>query len=263
MIQSVFNSLISSNTLILEETKTKVRDSIEVDFKAQIEQQLPNQETINSILKSQTITTTEDLQKIEAKFNQLKSRTNFTLQKVDTKINQLQQIKGKISKIDNNFDKLSEITEVANQFVPTLNIIISSAPSILAVFTGLLSNALAEKKISDGLDLAKSKIKELSSIIKSLDTIQPFILNQTSAINNQVNPKIQENLNYIDIIFLQLIAQYSGLLDPATENENTPAIPQFNDPSEILNNLENSNKEKFFIYIKGPKDNTGYKIIKK
>ena len=34
MIQSVFNSLISSNTLILEETKTKVRDSIEVDFKA-------------------------------------------------------------------------------------------------------------------------------------------------------------------------------------------------------------------------------------
>jgi len=273
MIQSAFNSLISSNTLLLEEAKTKVRDSVEAEFKSQIQQQLPSQETINSILKSQTITTTEDLQKIEAKFNQLKSRTNFILQKVDTKISQLQQIKGKVSKIDDNFSKLNEVTEIANQFVPTLNIIITAAPTILAFFTGLFANALAEKKIEDGLDLAKSKIKELKSVTDSVTGVKIFIDKQTSTINSQVNPaieilerlksKIQENLNYIDTIFLQIIAQYSGLLDPATENENTPAIPQFNNPSEILNNLENSNKEKFFIYIKGPKDNTGYKIIKK
>tara|TARA_R110000787_G_scaffold113033_3_gene222051 strand:+ start:1155 stop:1976 length:822 start_codon:yes stop_codon:yes gene_type:complete len=273
MIQSAFNSLVSSNTLLLEEAKTKVRDSVEADFKSQIEQQLPNQETINSILGSQDITTTEDLQKVEAKFNQLKFKTNSILQKVDNKISQLQQIKGKISKINNNFDKLSEATEVANKFVPTLNIIIAVAPNILAFFTGLLANALAEKKIEDGLDLAKSKIKELSSVIASLNSIQPFILKQTSDINKQVDPaieilerlkaKIQENLNYIDTIFLQIIAQYSGLLDPATESEDTPPSPQFNNPSEILNNLENSNKEKFFIYINSLKGNTGYEIIKK
>ena len=273
MIQSAFNSLVSSNTLLLEEAKTKVRDSVEAEFKSQIEQQLPNQETINSILGSQDIATTEDLQKVEAKFNQLKSKTNFILQKVDNKINQLQQIKGKVSKINNNFDKLSEVTEVANKFVPTLNIIITAAPNLLAFFTGLLSNALAEKKISDGLDLAKSKIKELKSVTDSVTGVKTFIDKQTSTINNQVDPaieilerlksKIQENLNYIDTLFLQIIAQYSGLLDPATENENTLPSPQFNNPSEILNNLENSNKEKFFIYIKGLKGNTGYEIIKK
>ena len=273
MIQSAFNSLVSSNTLLLEEAKTKVRDSVEAEFKSQIEQELSNPENIKAILGSQDIATTEDLQKVEAKFNQLKFKTNSILQKVNNKINQLQQIKGKISKINNNFDKLSEVTEVANKFVPTLNIIITAAPNILAFFTGIFSNALAEKKISDGLDLAKSKIKELSSVIISLNSIQPFISKQTSDISKQVDPaievlerlkaKIQENLNYIDTLFLQIIAQYSGLLDPATESEDTPPSPPFNNPSEILNNLENSNKEKFFIYINSLKGNTGYEIIKK
>ena len=54
MIQSAFNSLVSSNALLLEEAKTKVRDSVEAEFKSQIEQQLPNQETINSNLAIQT-----------------------------------------------------------------------------------------------------------------------------------------------------------------------------------------------------------------
>ena len=273
MIQSAFNSLVSSNTLLLEEAKTKVRDSVEADFKSQIEQQLPNQETINSILGSQDISTPEDLQKVEAKFNQLKYKTNSILQKVDNKISQLQQIKGKVSKINNNFSKLDEATEIANDFLPLLNIIITAAPAILAIFTGLLANALAEKKIEDGLDLAKSKIKELSSVVASIVGVKTFIDKQTSTISNQVDPaieilemlkdKIQENLNYIDTLFLQIIAQYSGLLDPATESGDTPPSPQFNNPGEILANLENSNKEKFFQYLKDIEGNTGYKIIKK
>ena len=273
MIQSAFNSLVSSNTLLLEEAKTKVRDSVEAEFKSQIEQELSNPENIKAILGSQDIATTEDLQKVEAKFNQLKFKTNSILQKVDNKISQLQQIKGKVSKISNNFSKLDEATKVANDFLPTLDIIITAAPAILAFFTGLLANALAEKKIEDGLDLAKSKIKELKTVVVAIVGVKTFIDGQTSTISKQVDPaieilerlkaKIQENLNYIDTLFLQIIAQYSGLLDPATESEDTPPSPQFKNPSEILNNLENSNKEKFFIYINSLKGNTGYEIIKK
>jgi len=273
MIQSSFNSLISSNALLLEEAKTKVRDSVEAEFKSQIEQELSNPENIKAILGSQDIATTEDLQKVEAKFNQLKFKTNSILQKVDNKISQLQQIKDKVSKISNNFSKLDEATKVANDFLPILDTIITAAPAILAFFTGLLANALAEKKIEDGLDLAKSKIKELKSVTDSVTGVKTFIDKQTSGINKQVDPaieilerlkaKIQENLNYIDTIFLQIIAQYSGLLDPATETEDNPPSPQFNDPEEILNNVENSNKEKFFIYINSLKGNTGYEIIKK
>ena len=88
MIQSAFNSLVSSNTLLLEEAKTKVRDSVEAEFKSQIEQELSNPENIKAILGSQDIATTEDLQKVEAKFNQLKFKTNSILQKVDNKISQ-------------------------------------------------------------------------------------------------------------------------------------------------------------------------------
>lgn len=273
MIQSSFNSLVSSNALLLEEAKTKVRDSVEAEFKSQIEQELSNPENIKAILGSQDIATNEDLQKVEAKFIQLKAKTNFILQKVDNKINQLQQIKSKVSKIDNNFSKLDEATKIANDFLPILNIIITAAPGILGFFTGLFSNALAEKKVSDGLDKATSKIEELSSVVKSIVGVKTFIDKQTSDISKQVDPaieilerlkaKIQENLNYIDTIFLQIIAQYSGLLDPATETEENPPSPQFDNPEEILNNVENSNKEKFFIYTNGFRGNTGYKIIKK
>jgi len=55
MIQTAFNSLVSSNTLLLEEAKTKVRDSVEKEFKTRIQQELSNPETIKNILESQNI----------------------------------------------------------------------------------------------------------------------------------------------------------------------------------------------------------------
>lgn len=273
MIQTAFNSLISSNTLLLEEAKSKVRDSVEKEFKTRIEQELSNPEAIQNILKSQSIKTIEDLQLVEAKFNQLKAKCNFLKNSVDSKIDQINAIKSKVNKIDGNFSKLDDVIQIANEFLPILNIIITSATTALGFFTGLLSNALAEKKINDGLEIAKGKIAEFNSVLAALNGIKSYIDSQTNTINDQIDPAlnilnqlkltVEQNCNYIDTIFLQTIAKYSELLDSDTENPSDPPTPQFDNPEEILNNLENSNKDKFFVYLKDNKDNTGYKIIKR
>lgn len=273
MIQAAFNSLISSNTLSLEEAKGQIRDSGEKEFKSKIQQKLPTPASVKSQLQSQTLLTTEDLYKIESKFNQLKNRCNFLKQQVDSKINQIESIKNKVSRIDNNFSKLDEVIEIGNDFIPLLKIIITSATTALGFFTGFLSNALAEKKLNDGLEIAKGKITEFNQIINALNTIKPYISEQTSDIINQVDPaldalmglkrQIEQNCNYIDNIFLQKISQFSGLLNSDNENLPESPTPQFNNPEEILNNLENSNKDKFFIYLRDNRGNTGYQIAKR
>jgi hypothetical protein len=273
MIQTAFNSLISSNTLLLEEAKGKIKDSVEKEFKTRIEQELSNPETIQNILKSQNIRTIEDLQLVEAKFNQLKTKCNFIKNSINSKIDQINAIKNKINKIDGNFSKLDDAIQVGNEFLPTLNLIITSATISLGFFTGLLSNALTEKKINDGLEIAKGKVAEFNSVLAALKGIKSYIGSQTNSINNQIDPAlnilnqlkltVEQNCNYIDTIFLQTIAKYSELLDSDTENPSDPPTPQFDNPEEILDNLENSNKDKFFVYLKDNKDNTGYKIIKR
>lgn len=271
MIQTAFNTFISSNTLLLEEAKTKVRDSVEAEFKTRIQQEISTPETINSILQSPSLNSIQDLQRLEVKFNQLKSKCDFLKQQVDNKINQLQAINNKVEKINTNFSKLNGAIEIANNILPTLKIIVSTAPVALAFFTGPFSNALAEKKINDGLDIAKSKIKELAAILAVFIGVKTYIDNQTSQIDSQVNSAllilenlkitIEQNCNYIDIIFLQKIAEFSNLID--TDTITTKPTPIFNNPEEILSNLENSSKEKFFQYIRDIEGNTGYKIIKK
>lgn len=271
MIQTAFNSLVSSNTLLLEEAKTKVRDSVEKEFKTRIQQELSNPETIKNILESQNIATVEDLQLVEAKFNQLKTKCNFLKQQVNSKITQIEAIKNKVNQVNQNFDKLDGVIEVANDFLPILNIIITSANVALGFLTGPLSNALAEKKINDGLQIASVKIKEFRSVVIAIAGVKTYIDKQTNDVLTQVDPAlvalntlkqtIEENCNYIDTVFLQIIAQYSGLLDPSTET--TDPTPQFKNPEEILSSLENSGKEKFFKYIEDLEGNTGYQIIKK
>ena len=270
MIQSAFNSLISSNTLLLEEAKTKARDAVDPKFKAKILEKLPSPENIKSQL-SDEIATTDDLALIEAKYLNLKNKCQSLISQVDNKIKQLEGIKAKTNGISDNFSKLDEVIDIGNTFIPILKIIITAAPTLLASLSGMFANGLATVKIDDGLKGAKSKIVEFDAVLKSLSTIQPFIIKQSTTLSTQIDPainilrgvktQIEFNCNYIDTLFLQLIAQFSGLLDQSTET--TKPKPQFNNPGEILANLENSNKEKFFQYIKDMEGNTGYKIIKK
>ena len=59
---------------------------------------------------------------------------------------------------------------------------------------------------------------------------------------------------------MQVVSFYSNLLD-SDDDETTI---QFDNPEEILDNLEDSNKSKFFEFIENIETKeTGYRIIKK
>lgn len=277
MILSAFNSLISSSTLTLEEAKGQIRDSVEKEFKKRIQQELPTPDNIKNKLQSQTLTTNDDLQKLSDKFTQLKDKCKFLEQQVDSKISQINSIKEKTNRIKENFSKIDGAIELANEFLPTVKKIINIAPSAIAALGGI-GTGLAIVKLDDGLKAAKGKINEFESIIKILNPIKDKINNETSSINNQVDAasealtslktQAQQTCNYADTIYLQLIDQFSGLLDSDTvtsplNTETTRPVLQFNNPEKILNNLENSNKEKFIEYLRDTEGNTGYRIIKK
>lgn len=277
MILNAFNSLISRSTLTLEEAKGQIRDSVEKEFKKRIQQELPTPDSIKNILQSQTLTTNDDLQKLSDKFIQLKDKCKFLEQQVDSKTSQINSIKDKTNKIKNSFSKLDDTIKLANDFLPTIKKIINIAPGAIAALGGI-GTGLAIVKLDDGLKVAKGKVGEFESITKVLDPIKDKINNETNSINNQIDTALealtplktqaQQICNYADTVYLQSIAQFSGLLDSDTistssDIETTRPVLQFKNPEEILNNLENSNKDKFIEYLRDIEGNTGYRIIKK
>lgn len=271
MILNAFNTLVSSNTLVLEEAKSKVRDYISPDFKNQILSKVPSVENVREQLGTQ-INSIDELREVESRFKLLKSRCKALISQTEAKIEQIESIKAKINSIDERFEKLKEITDTANQFIPTLRIIITAAPALLGASTGLFANGLVITKIDDGLKIAKSKIIELEAIIKVLSSVQKYIDSQTQPINdscddalrilNNLKTTIEENCNKIDEFFLKLLATFPNtpLVDNDTKTDTT--IPIVENPEEILDNLENSNKQLFIQYIRDIENNTGYKIVK-
>lgn len=293
MILGAFNNIISNSSLSLEEARGQVRDSVDKEFKSKIQKELPTPESINNQLQSYTIETIEDLQKLETRFNVLKNKCRFLKQQVDSKISQLQSIKNKVNKINNNFDKLEQVIEIANKIVPEVQTVISVAPVALAALGGI-GSGLAITKLDDGLKAAKGKIAEFKSVLKVLNTIKPFLTGPANDINSKVDSALialaslkgstQQTCDYIDALFLQKISQFTPeLLDSDTVVDNETSIGldgsglrpdglpifqlnnQLSNPEEVLNNLENSNKDKFIQYITnvGKPSETGYRIIKR
>jgi len=273
MILSSFNTLISSNTLTLEEAKSQLQNSVSKDFKTEVLSKLPSQDNIKSQL-STTPVTSKDLQQLEQKFKNLKNRCESQKSKIEAKIQQIESIKVKTTKINNNFSKLEDIINIANDLLPIIKTIISLAPAALAALGGI-GTGLAIVRINDGLKIAKSKVNEFESIIKVLDKVKDKITSESDPITSKCDAalgvlnalKLQiENgvCDYIDQVFLQIISQFpnTALLDPDTQTDTTII---FKDPEGILENLENSNKQPFIQYLSNNSkpSETGYRIIKK
>ena len=284
MIQNIFNSTISSNTLAVESAKSKLKNAAsEKNLKAELLKQLPSEETIRQQLATFP-ETKEALDIITKKHKALKDKCKNIENKLDQKITQIEGIQQEISSMTDRFNKLTEFIDIAREFIPTLKIVITVGRAGLnalplttpvgAPIPGAGGGAIVN--LDDTLKKAQSKINEFDSIIKILDEIKDYILSQVAPIDktcinglqvlNTIKPQIQAQCLIADTIFLQIISEFSNLTDNDTLSETT--VVQFENPEEILDNLENSNKEKFFEIIKkeskpGKVFETGYKIIKK
>jgi DNA repair exonuclease SbcCD ATPase subunit len=244
MIQSAFNTLISSNSLLLEEAKTKVRDSVDPKFKEIILSKLPSPENIKNQLTT-NINTLDDLKSTADRYNTLRARCDNLLGQTESKISQLEAIKKKVTQINDNFSRLDEVIDIANQFLPTIKIIISTAPAALSVLSGPLANGLAIKKIGDGLDIAKGVVANVETIVKVISSVKGQITKQTSTISSQIDPSIevlnrlkgniQSNIDYTDNVFTQVISKFSESVDKDTLTENT--VLSTGDPKKLFNKI--------------------------
>lgn len=271
MILNAFNTLISSNTLSLEDAKSKVRDYASAGFKDEILSKVPSIENVKNQLGTQ-IVSIDELREVESKFKNIKSRCQFLVSQVDSKIEQIESIQSKINGIGDRFDKIQEIIDIANKIIPTIRIIISIAPTLLAASTGLFANGLVITRINDGLKIAKSKIVELESIVKVLGSVQNYIESQTQPINDscdsavevlqKVKTQIEENCKRIDEFFLQIIATFPNTSIVDNDTKTSTTLPIIEKPEEILDNLENSSKQLFIQYLRDIENNTGYRIVK-
>jgi hypothetical protein len=285
MIQDAFNSIISSNTLAVEEIKNKVKNSTSSNLKEEILKKLSDPETIKQQLGGLPVTQ-EQLDLVDKKYIRLKSETENLQNKSLQKSNEIQAIVDKISKVNERFDKLNDFFETALSFIPTLKKLITGARIALnalpintpvgAPIPGSGGGAIVA--IDDKLKEAKSKVDQFESLSKVIEGIKEHITDQTDPIEESCNEAISiiNNINslinaqklVIDQIYLQIIAEFSGLVDSDTLTQET--IPQSENPEEILNNLENSNREKYIQYLKNISigDNnieileTGYKITR-
>ena len=244
MIQSAFNTLISSNSLLLEEAKAKVRDSVDPKFKEIILSKLPSPDNVKNQLTT-NINTLDDLRTVADRYSVLRARCGNLLGQTESKITQLEAIKAKVTQIDNNFSRLDEVVDVANQFLPTIKVIISTAPAALSVLSGPLANGLAIKKISDGLDTAKGVVANLEATVKVISSVKGQISKQTNTISSQVDPSIevlnrlkdniQSNIDYTNSVFTQVITKFSESVDGDTLTGSTSLSTQ--DPMELFNNI--------------------------
>ncbi len=285
MIQDAFNSIISSNTLAVEEIKNKVKNSTSSNLKEEILKKLSDPETIKQQLGGLPVTQ-EQLDLVDKKYIRLKSETENLQNKSLQKSNEIQAIVDKISKVNERFDKLNDFFETALSFIPTLKKLITGARIALnalpintpvgAPIPGSGGGAIIST--DDKLKEAKSKVDQFESLSKVIEGIKEHITDQTDPIEESCNEAISiiNNINslinaqklVIDQIYLQIIAEFSGLVDSDTLTQET--IPQSENPEEILNNLENSNREKYIQYLKNISigDNnieileTGYKITR-
>jgi uncharacterized protein (UPF0305 family) len=271
MIQDAFNSIISSNTLAVEEIKNKVKSSASSKLKEEILQKLSDPETIKQQLGGLPVTQ-EQLDLVDKKYIRLKSETENLQNKSLQKSNEIQAIIDKISKVNERFDRLTGFTDEARKFLPTLKKIITGARIALNALP--INTPLGTPIPGSGggtIIGTDDKLKGAKSIKKHItDQTDPIeeSCNEAISIINNINSQINIQKLIIDQIYLQIIGEFSGLIDSDTLTQET--IPQSENPEEILNNLENSNREKYIQYLKNIStgDNnieileTGYKITK-
>ena len=179
MIEKSFNTLISQNSILIEQAKIQIRSAADDELRSRIEKELSDPESIKKAFKAVPIERAEDLNKIGDVRNKLINNCNSLSEGITSKVSEVEGIKGNVDKVEANFIRLSNpdpekmgIIDTGKEFVPIIAGIIVGLSAGLAFLTGLLGNGKLEKEIGDNIDKAKGKITKFDSIVASFSGIK-------------------------------------------------------------------------------------------
>lgn len=222
-------------------------------------------------------------------FKKLKAQCEKVENLLQKLIDQIDKIFGQLNRIERIFTSLDGFINFLAEFIPLLRILIGTAQVALVAQVFPIASGVVTVKLGDAIRFAKSKLKEIDALTKIVDPISSFVRREISEIRDILYPvrnKLQEILIkirarrlFIDSVFLDKLKELElsmaqnpsaggGIGGPqgTGASQNTDQIINLLSsqvkPEDILDNLENSSKQRFIEYLV-ENGFTGYQVVKK
>jgi len=252
MATEAIRNLINQGDKALFDIKNKLKEEKNKGL-LKVQEQLPTKEEITSRIKS-NVCSTETSNAIDKNFNNIKDKLNSIKDKLNQGIQKLEALNLKIDKIKEWMGKIEKLLKFLKPILDILNVIIKVLPKALNFLSGLAANGYAIKKLSDLIDLAKSKIKTLLATIKTFEKSIIRFLAKLSPIFDIINKAIAA---------LQKIISAIGLLMSILEQMYLFYLAQCNLPSNPVNTDGSLNDGILDLVIDGLTQEGNNEIIEK
>lgn len=253
----------------------------------QVTVNIPTPESILNALP--LITTPDQFAEIQRRFIKLKEDCKKVEALLEKLITQIDSVLEKVDRIEQIFGTINGLLSILTEIIPALKILNGTMQVVLAAQVFPIASGTITVRAGDALKFVKSKIKEIDALVKISKSVSEPVLENTNAIQADLLPlrtKLQNILTeirarcfYLDSVLIDKLKELElamtqnpptggGITGPNgtgvdidTEQLVNVLSSQF-DPEDILDNLENSNKEKFIEYLV-ENGFTGYQIVKK
>ena len=209
MATQAIRNLINQSDKVLFEVKNKLKEEKDKGL-LKLQEQLPTPEEITSRVKAESCSTkTSNL--VDKNFNNVKDKLNYLKDKLNQGIEKLQSLEQKIEKIFGWIEKIKEILRFLDPIISILDKIIKVLPKALGFLSGLAANGFAIKKLSDLIDLAKSKIETIEGAINTFKSFVERYISKLDPLFNLINKaiaKLQDIVSKITSLMSTLEQMY-------------------------------------------------------
>lgn len=225
-------------------------------------------------------------------FKKLKKGCREAEKYVRDMISQIDKILLKVIRIEGIFTRFETFLNFLSNFIPLLKTLIGVAQIAIAAQVGPFVSGAIIVKMSDAIKFVKSKLKEISALVKIVDKLSTWVQAKAAEIRDLLYPVREElvkRLNQIRQRCIQLDASFINVLKELelsmaynpptgtdgiggglpgtgvsyTTEEIVNILAEQFDPEDILDNLESSTKERFIEYLLDANGFSGYQVIKR
>jgi len=256
MVEAIRNLLNQSDKAIFD-IENKLKEEKDKGI-SKVKEQLPTQEEITSQVKS-NVCSTETAGAIDKNFNNLKDKVNGIKGKLEEGIKKLQALKAKLAKITEWMGKIGDLLILLGKIIIICNVIVKVLPKVLNFLSGLAANGGIQKRISDLIDKAKSKIENFKNSIKSFEkailsitaaaAIPGLLIDAAIAALQKIINFISSLMSILEQLYLGYLAQCNLPADPPINSDGSLNLGliidglEQNEKTEIIEKIYNANFE--------------------
>ncbi len=256
MVEAIRNLLNQSDKAIFD-VKNKLKEEKSKNL-VKLQEQLPTREEITSQVKS-NVCSPEIANTIDKNFNNFKNKVNGIQGKLEEGIKKLQALKDKIKKITEWMGKIGDLLKLLGAIIIICEVIVKVLPKALNFLSGLAANGGIQKRLSDLIDKAKSKVenfkastisfeKAIANILKII-VAPELLINAAIAVLQKIIDTIRSLMSILEQLYLGYLTQCNLPSDPPTNSDGSLNLGliidglEQNKKTEIIEKIYNANFE--------------------